>query len=648
MAERPVIARVRPDSRVPQLDREFDYRVPPGMTVLPGQRVRIPMGRGSRVQTGFVTEIVSSSEFGGTLLDVEDVVSDVQVLTPELLSLATEVASRHAGGVSDVLRLAIPPRGVRVEKAWQQNPHSGGDLPSPPQPSSAFDPDGLAQMLQPGARTWWQLPYGVNSKHPTSHYEIVSVASTVLAQGRSVVISVPDWRDVAFLHELLQEAVGEEFVSRFDADQTPGERYSHYLRGLEADPVIVIGARHAIYAPVSNLGLVLVLHDADDLHREPLAPYPHTRDVALIRAEQSGAALVLASFVPSLAALRLIEMGFVNSLHPRNDARPRVVPTSLTGAESISPQQARLPSIAFRAVAQALQEGPVLIQVFRSGFAPGLACSQCRERARCRECQGPLRAHRKGDRERCAWCSTPADRWSCGLCGSTTWVPIGQAIGRTANELGKAFPGVSVIQADGEHRKLRVPSKPALVIATRGAEPVAEGGYQAALLLDGESMLQRQSLSALTETLDGWEHALSLLSHGAQAFLTDVEGPIANAMAASSVEGLLRRELGERQHVRLPPSVRLATIEGPTAQVSTLADSLAISFPTLEAIGPVAVKSGAHRYVFKIPYSEAPQLARELRAAVVHSAVTRGRGSVRLRVSFDGASALDELASSSQ
>ena len=100
--------------------------------------------------------------------------------------------------------------------------------------------------------------------------------------------------------------------------------------------------------------------------------------------------------------------------------------------------------------------------------------------------------------------------------------------------------------------------------------------------------------------------------------------------------------------MRLPPSVRLATIEGPTAQVSTLADSLAISFPTLEAIGPVAVKSGAHRYVFKVPYSEAPQLARELRAAVVHSAVTRGRGSVRLRVSFDGASALDELASSSQ
>jgi len=648
MAERPVIARVRPDSRVPQLDREFDYRVPPGMTVLPGQRVRIPMGRGSRVQTGFVTDIVSSSDFGGTLLDVEDVVSDVQVLTPELLALASEVASRHAGGVSDVLRLAIPPRGVRVEKAWQQRSQDGRDLPSQPPPSSAFDPDGLAQMLQPGSRTWWQLPYGVSGKHPISHQEIVSAAATVLAQGRSVVISVPDWRDVAFLDELLRDAVGEEFVSRFDADQTPGERYTHYLRGLESDPVIVIGARHAIYAPVANLGLVVVLHDADDLHREPLAPYPHTRDVALIRAEQSGAALVLASFVPSLATLRLVEMGFLTTLRPRNDARPRVLPTSLTGSEAVSRQQARLPSIAFRAVAQALQQGPVLIQVFRSGFAPGLACAQCRERARCRECQGPLRAHRTGDRERCAWCSTPADRWNCGLCGSTSWVPIGQAIGRTANELGKAFPGVSVIQADGEHRKLRVSSKPALVIATRGAEPLAEGGYQGALLLDGESMLQRQSLSALTETLDGWEHALSLLSPGAQAFLTDVEGPIANAMAAASIEALLRRELGERQHVRLPPSVRLATIEGPAAQVTALADSLASSFSTLETIGPVAVKSGAHRYVLKVPYSDAPQLARELRAAVVHSAVTKGRGSVRLRVSFDGTPALDELASSSQ
>ena len=645
MGERPVIARVLPDSRVPQLDREFDYRVPPGLTVLPGQRVRIPMGRGSRVQTGFVTEVLDSSDFMGSLVDIEDVVSDVPVLTPELLALAREVASRHAGGVSDVLRLAIPPRGVRAEKAWKERQPSSRVLPGSTDHSGLYDPDSLNQMISEGARTWWQLPHGVEGNHLTGYREVVSAASAVLAGGKSVVVSVPDWRDVAFLHELLIEAVGEEFVSRFDAEQTPGERYTHYLRGLEPDPAVVIGARHAIYAPVSHLGLIIVLNDSDELHREPLAPYPHTRDVALIRAEQTGSALAMASVSPSLATLRLIDMGFLKPLRPRVDQRPRVIPTALSATEAASVQQARLPSMAYKAVSEALRDGPVLVQVFRSGFSPGVACAHCRERARCRECQGPLRAHRQGDRVRCGWCAKPADGWSCSLCGEKQWVPIGQAIGRTAKELGKAFPGVTVVQADGEHRKLRISAKPALVVSTRGAEPLAEGGYRAALLLDGEGMLQRPALSALTETLDSWEHALTLLAPGAQAFLTDVEGPIANAMAAANVEGLLRRELAERAQVHLPPTVRLIVLEGSGSHVAEIVATIRQSVPALETIGPHSLPSGAHRYLIKVPYSEAPVLARELRAEVVRSAVSKAKGGIRMRVSFDGVSALDELAS---
>jgi primosomal protein N' (replication factor Y) len=596
------------------------------------------------VQTGFVTEILDSSDYTGSLADIEDVVSEVAVLTPELLALAREVASRHAGGVSDVLRLAIPPRGVRAEKAWKERPRANREFGGPIQTSGVYETDGTSQMLTPGAKTWWQLLHGVEGSNLIAYREVVAAVSAVLAKGMSVVISAPDWRDVALLHELLIEAVGGEFVSRFDADQTPGERYACYLRGLEPDPVVVIGARHAIYAPVSQLGLIIVLNDSDDLHREPLAPYPHTRDVALIRAEQSGAALVLASVSPSLATLRLVDMGFLAVLRPRVDHRPRVIPTALTAVEATSAQQARLPSMAYKAVSEAVKDGPVLVQVFRSGFSPGVACAHCRERARCRECQGPLRAHRQGDRVRCAWCATPADAWSCSLCGEKQWVPIGQAIGRTANELGKAFPGVAVIRADGEHRKLRVSAKPALVVSTRGAEPLAEGGYRAALLLDGEGMLQRPALSALTETLDSWEHALTLLAPGAQAFLTDVEGPIANAMAAANIEGLLRRELAERAQVHLPPSVRLVVVEGAGAHAAGVVGNMRQRFPALETIGPHSLPSGAHRYLLKVPYSDAPALAGELRAEVIRSAVSKAKGAIRLRVSFDGVSALDELA----
>ena len=648
MAERPAIARVRPDSRVPQLDREFDYRIPPGLSVVPGVRVRIPMGRGSRIQTGFVTAVVDTSDFGGTLQDVEDVVSEVPVLTPELLSLATAVAERHAGGVTDVLRLAIPPRGVRVEKAWRESlPVSRPGIPAIA-PSGSYEQGALDEMVKQGSRSWLQLPYGVIDSRPRGIEEIARLAASVLSGGSSVVVSVPDWRDVSFTHEALVELLGEEYVARFDADQPAGERYRHFLRGLEDDPVVVVGSRHAIYAPVSKLGLIVVLNDADDLHREPLAPYPHTRDVALLRAELSGASLVLASVIPSMAVTRLIGLSYLKPVRPGDARRPRVMPTALSTTQDASESHARLPSIAFRAAKEALQKGPVLVQVFRAGYSPGLACAQCRERARCRECQGPLKAAQKGQRERCSWCGLTADSWRCSLCGENRWVPIGQAVGRTVAELGRAFSKVPIIQADGDHRKLRIPGNPALVVATRGAEPVAPDGYAAALLLDGESMLQRQALGALTETLHSWESALALLAPGAQAYLTDVDGPIAHAMAADSVESLLTKELDERALVKLPPAVRLVLVEGQRAVVSELVSRMTVNFPALDTIGPMAGEKGATRTLLKVPYADAPAVARELRAAVVASAISRGRAVERLKVSMDGLAALDEFSAQPQ
>ena len=648
MAERPAIARVRPDSRVPQLDREFDYRIPPGMVLAPGMRVRIPMGRGSRIQTGFVTAVVDRSDFAGALQDVDEVVSDVAVLTPELLSLAEAVAERHAGGVTDVLRLAIPPRGVRVEKAWKESlPVSRPEAPVAPS-RATYAPAELEAATAPGGRTWLQLPYGVDENQPHGLAEIAHLAASVISRGSSVVVSVPDWRDVSFTYEILVGLLGEEYVVRSDADQSPGERYHQYLRGLESDPVVVVGARHAIYAPVFRLGLIVVVHDGDDLHREPLAPYPHTRDVALIRAELSGAALVLAGFIPSMASKRLLGLGYLTPVRPVDSNRPRVMPTALSTAGPQPESQARLPSMAFRAAKDALQRGPVLVQVFRSGYSPGLACSQCRERARCRECQGPLKAAQAGRRERCGWCGLTADTWRCALCGDTGWVPIGQAVGRTVAELGRAFSSVPIIQADGEHRRLTIPASPALVVATRGAEPVPPGGYAAALMLDGEGMLQRQALGALTETLQAWESALALLAPGGQAYLTDVDGPIAHAMAAGSVESLLDKELAERALVRLPPAVRLALVEGPRLLVSDLVTRIQAEFPQTDSIGPMSGEKGATRFLLKVSYADATAIARELRASVVSSAVSRGNASARLRVSMDGLSALDEFSAQPQ
>lgn len=94
----------------------------------------------------------------------------------------------------------------------------------------------------------------------------------------------------------------------------------------------------------------------------------------------------------------------------------------------------------------------------------------------------------------CGWCGHLAGDWRCANCGSDELRLVTIGAGRTAEELGRAFPGVQVVLADGERHVQEVDAESRLVVATRGAEPVAAGGYRAILLLDGERMLARESL----------------------------------------------------------------------------------------------------------------------------------------------------------
>jgi primosomal protein N' (replication factor Y) len=215
-------------------------------------------------------------------------------------------------------------------------------------------------------------------------------------------------------------------------------------------------------------------------------------------------------------------------------------------------------------------------------------------------------------------------------------------------ELGKAFPGVTVVRADGEHRVERVSGKPSLVVATRGAEPVAEGGYRACLLLDGDAMLQRPSLSALTETLGAWEHAIALLRSDAIAYLTDLTGAVPTAFASGAVDQLIARELHDRSALRLPPTVRLASLEGPQEAVSEIASTLGQRHEGVSVLGSRLVGEGVTRLVMRVPYQAGREVSLTLRAAIVKHATNRRRGTLSMRVAMDDHRALDELAGVAQ
>jgi primosomal protein N' (replication factor Y) (superfamily II helicase) len=162
---------------------------------------------------------------------------------------------------------------------------------------------------------------------------------------------------------------------------------------------------------------------------------------------------------------------------------------------------------------------------------------------------------------------------------------------RTAEELGRAFPGAAVrVSGRGSGVLATVPGGPALVVATPGAEPVAEGGYGAALLLDSWALLARADLRAGEETLRRWMNAASLVrpaSAGGQVVVAaDAAHPVVQALVRWDPGWLAERELADRRALGFPPATRMASLSGTPAALAEFLDASRLP-PGADVLGPV-------------------------------------------------------------
>lgn len=661
------VARVLLDSPLPHLDRPFDYLVPADLDTdaVPGARVKVRFG--GQEMAGFITERTAQAGTSARLVPLGKVVSPQPVLAPQILRLAEAVAARYSGTVHDVLRVAIPPRAARVDKeftAQAREAHSPDpDIPEGPEGSG---PNPWARY-QHGPRFLTHLASGHSPRAVLASLggfgpgawpeEIAAAVHSTLLSGRGAVVVVPDAKDLTRLGEALAGRIGADAFVRLTADDGATPRYRAFLKVLHGDVQVVIGTRSAAYAPVRNLGLAVLWDDADDLHAEQRAPYQHVRDVLLLRAAEENAALLLASHSRSTEAQRLVDSGWAASITAeRSTVRslaPRVVSTvdSFTMERDPLAARARIPHTAWKAAQDGLTRGPVLVQVARSGFSPALSCEECREPARCRACAGPLGLASRNGIPACRWCGRPEPVWSCGNCGGTRLRGSAAGAGRTAEELGRAFPSVTVISSAGDHVRAEVSSAPALVVATPGAEPVAAGGYAAAILLDGNAMMSRESLRAGEETLRRWFSAAALVRPAAEKGLV-----VVTADDTATVGHLLRwdpagaaeRELELRRELGLPPAVRYAELTGSREALTAFVPRLELPAET-RMVGPAPLEDppgpapvhrdgqlggsgGRYRTLLFFSYAAAPSVTAALRAAKAAVSAKRSGDPVYVRV----------------
>ena len=644
------IARVLIDSPLPQLDRLFDYSIPEslGSVAVPGVRVRVPLRSAGRVADGFIIELAPPGDYPGVLSELDSVVSPIRILRPEVWSLARKAADRAAGSAMDIVRLAVPTRQVRVEKSHLAA-ESNHSLPNVTAAAIEHYADGTIEgSIAANERIALDavpLVREVGDGSWVGGWAVTMAAATAstLAGGRSAILAVPDYRDQEQLETALRAVLPAEAIVRLDAKQSNPDRYRNLLRCLGDAPLAIVGNRSVIYAPAAGLGLIAVWDDGDPLHSEPLSPYVHTRDAALLRQEQQGCALMFVGHSRSTEVQRLVEIGWLRSVSPLPLVLPKVVPTAHQVSGDRLAAQARIPSSAWQAARKALETGPVLVQVARPGYAPRLACAHCQQSARCQRCEGPLTQRSARSVPACAWCGALAVNWRCSNCEGEKLRFVGIGATRTAEDLGRAFPGVRVIIADGERQVLTVGAEPALVIATRGAEPVAAGGYRAVLLLDGERMVARESLRVGEDCLRWWSNAVALAAGGAPTVLVGVGGALASALVTWRQADYARAELADRRRLRFPPAVRVATITG-TAEAVAATATLA-GLDQVDVLGPVDLHTGAVRTILRFDYGKGADVAATLRAELIRSAATRrhppvgkggrGPGAPGLRIRLD-------------
>ena len=233
---------------------------------------------------------------------------------------------------------------------------------------------------------------------------------------------------------------------------------------------------------------------------------------------------------------------------------------------------------------------------------------------------GPLRhlcgsagaARPDGAADVSAGAARPTTRWACRECGHRGLRAPVRGEARTAEELGRTFPGTTVRSSSGDRVLARVGERPDIVVATIGAEPVAETGYAAVVLLDTWLTLARDDMRVQEEAVRRWLGAAGLVRPGGHVVAVgDPAHPALQALVRWDPAGFADRELVERGEAHLPPTARIATITGEPGPLDDAVTLLDLPEPA-EVLGPVSVGADEQRVVVRVPLAHGARLSAAL------------------------------------
>jgi primosomal protein N' (replication factor Y) (superfamily II helicase) len=295
------------------------------------------------------------------------------------------------------------------------------------------------------------LLHGITGSGKTEVY--IRGMHAALENGRGAMMLVPEISLTPILSRRLRASFGDR-IAIFHSSLSKGERFDEWSRVRRREARLVIGTRSAVFAPIENLGLIIVDEEHDTSYRQQESPFYHARDTAIVRAQKESAVVVLGSATPSLESFHNAQTGKYSYLQlPRRIANRRLAKAELIDMREVFARRKR-PAVfseeLLTAIEQTHERGEQsIILLNRRGYSSFILCRSCGESIMCPNCEVTLTYHRSDRTLVCHYCNhrlaAPA---TCPVCASKYIYYVGEGTEQIEEALRKRFPDLRIARID--------------------------------------------------------------------------------------------------------------------------------------------------------------------------------------------------------
>ena len=445
------VARIAVSAATYHIDKPYDYLIPSGFLeqVVPGMRVLVPFGRGNKKVEGIVLATETGSGYD-KLKSIFSLVDDKPLLFQEDLRLALWISDRFFCTVYDALRVMLPLKmdfkrktkgreiiispGAKMELSAEQSEVYKNILP-------------LLKSDSPEAA----LLYGVTGSGKTLVY--IKLIESALSLGKTAIVLVPEIALTPQTVSIFSSHFGDS-VAVLHSALSAGERYQEWKRISEGEIRVVVGTRSAIFAPLKNIGLIVVDEEQEHTYKSENTPRYHAREIAKYRVTRSSGLLLLASATPSVDSMYAAKCGKykLHSLKNRYNERdlPPVIIVDMR-KELRAGNGGTISSVLRSELEKNIQAGEQsILFINRRGASPMVTCGECGFTYKCRHCSVSMTYHVSNKRLLCHYCgySMPVPDL-CPECGGKLKY-IGAGTQKIEMELLQLFPDVGIIRMDAD------------------------------------------------------------------------------------------------------------------------------------------------------------------------------------------------------